>query len=286
MITVLSSKKFEQSMAMADSYEEWLEAATNFDKSTGAHRWRVMDQSRRYDYVSIRIRLDRLRSMRARHDNRGLLFTLNEGIHGNMAGMGNPRLYTRARSGTKTLIIDYVDEIVDALHYLASQTVTDISFEEKIEFFRRARHCFGCSAMMLSGSGSLAYFHMGVVKTLLGQDLLPAILSGSSGGSIVGAYIATQTITDIDVMFDPERIADAFGGEELGRDIGQNLRADDLYDALEQMIPDLTFDEAHELTGRKLNVSVAPVETLQTSRLLNAITSPNVFIREAVMASC
>ncbi|MGB5325072.1 MAG: patatin-like phospholipase family protein, partial [Pseudomonadales bacterium] len=41
-----------------------------------------------------------------------------------------------------------------------------------------------------------------------------------------------------------------------------------------------------ELTGRKLNVSVAPVETLQTSRLLNAITSPNVFIREAVMASC
>lgn len=286
MISVLGSKKFERAMDLAESYEEWLEAATNFDKATGAHRWRIMDQSRRYDYVSIRIRLDRLRAMRARHDNRGLLFTLNEGIHGNMAGMGNPRLYTKAKSGTKTLIIDYVDEIVDALRYIASATVSDISFEEKVEFFRRAQHCFGCSALMLSGSGSLAYFHMGVAKTLLQHDLLPDIISGSSGGAMVGAYIATQNIADVEEMFDPERIADAFGGDEMQRDSGQNLRAEDLYEALEQLIPDLTFQEAEELTDRELNVSVAPVETMQTSRLLNAITSPNVYIREAVMASC
>jgi len=34
-----------------------------------------------------------------------------------------------------------------------------------------------------------------------------------------------------------------------------------------------------------LNISVAPAEMHQKSRLLNAITSPNVFIREAIMAS-
>jgi TAG lipase/steryl ester hydrolase/phospholipase A2/LPA acyltransferase len=34
-----------------------------------------------------------------------------------------------------------------------------------------------------------------------------------------------------------------------------------------------------------MNVSVAPAETHQTSRLLNATTSPNVLIRSAVMAS-
>ena len=188
---VLSSKKFQKAMAQAHQYEEWLEAATDYDKAAGDYRWRLMDQSRRYDYVSIRIRLDKLRAMRARHDARGLLFTLNEGIHGNMGGMGNSRLYNKAKSGTKNLIIDYVDEIVDSLHYLASPQVDDIRFEEKIEFFRRAQHCFGCSALMLSGSGSLAYFHMGVVKTLLEHDLLPDIISGSSGGSLVGAYIAT-----------------------------------------------------------------------------------------------
>jgi TAG lipase/steryl ester hydrolase/phospholipase A2/LPA acyltransferase len=31
---------------------------------------------------------------------------------------------------------------------------------------------------------------------------------------------------------------------------------------------------------------VAPAEKHQNGRLLNAITSPNVFVREAVLASC
>ena len=56
--------------------------------------------------------------MRAKHDYHGLLFTLNEGIHGNMGGMGNAALYHRAAFGTKQLIEDYVDEIVDALELL------------------------------------------------------------------------------------------------------------------------------------------------------------------------
>jgi len=54
---------------------------------------------------------------------------------------------------------------------------------------------------------------------------------------------------------------------------------------VERMIPDLTFQEALERTGRHLNISIAAVETHQKSRLLNAIASPNVFIREAVLAS-
>ena len=49
---VLSSKKFEKAMAQAHSYEAWLEAATDYDKAAGDYRWRLMDQSRRYDYVS------------------------------------------------------------------------------------------------------------------------------------------------------------------------------------------------------------------------------------------
>ena len=62
-------------------------------------------------------------------------------------------------------------------------------------------------------------------------------------------------------------------------------KVDDLYAALERLIPDLTFLEAFERTGRHLNVSIAAAEKHQTSRLLNAITTPNVYIREAVMAS-
>jgi len=63
------------------------------------------------------------------------------------------------------------------------------------------------------------------------------------------------------------------------------LQVDEVQEMIERLIPDMTFQEAYERTGRMLNVSVAPVETHQTSRLLNATTSPNVLIQKSVMAS-
>ena len=116
------------------------------DAHNGLDRWKAIDQSQRYDYASIRLRLDRLRRLRKRGDNRGLLFNLNEGIHGNMGGMGRSSLYEKARFGTKQLVVDYVDEIVSSLEHLAQPEVDDISIEEKLDFFQRADHCFGRSA--------------------------------------------------------------------------------------------------------------------------------------------
>ena len=75
-------RTIESAMAAAETYEEWREAARAYDERSGLQRWKRKDQSPDFDYVSIRHRLDRLRSLRARHDYPGLLFTLNEGIHG------------------------------------------------------------------------------------------------------------------------------------------------------------------------------------------------------------
>ncbi|MFT7287699.1 MAG: TAG lipase/steryl ester hydrolase/phospholipase A2/LPA acyltransferase, partial [Halieaceae bacterium] len=91
--------KLEKSMETAESYGAWSEAAIAYDESSGSTRWRDIDQSRQYDYAQIRLRLDRLRSLRVRNDYQGLLFTLNEGIHGNMGGMGRSSLYRRAKFG-------------------------------------------------------------------------------------------------------------------------------------------------------------------------------------------
>jgi NTE family protein len=48
----------------------------------------------------------------------------------------------------------------------------------------------------------------------------------------------------------------------------------------------MTFQEAYEHTGVAINITVSPRQLHQQPRLLNATTSPNVFIREAVLASC
>jgi NTE family protein len=284
------TRALEKSLAQADTYERWLEIAESLDEKRGHRRWRSIDQSSQYDYVSIRLRLDRLRLLRARHDHRGLLFTLNEGIHGNMGGMGKPTLYERSLVGTKQLIVDYVEEIVDALKLLADPSVDDITFEEKVDFFRRARHCFGRSALLMSGSGTLLYFHVGVVKALAEQRLLPRILSGASGGSVVGALVCTHTDKELQHMFEPEYLVAEIQQEKgLFRSLGalrpRMLQLDEIVEMIDRLIPDLTFQEAYERSGRMLNVSVAPVETHQTSRLLNATTSPNVLIHKSILAS-
>lgn len=283
-------RKIEKAMAGAETYEDWRDAAQSHDRESGNERWKRNDQSRDYDYVSIRHRLDGLRSLRARHDYPGLLFTLNEGIHGNVGGMGNSELYRRAKLGTKQVIEDYVDEIVDALYLLDEVEHDEISQAEKDDFFHRARHCYGHSALMMSGSGMLLYFHVGVVKALLEQDLLPHVLSGSSGGSFVGSVLATHTDEELKTTFDPAFLVHEMEQEKRRLSLihkirPQILEVHEIQGIMERLIPDMTFQEAFEKTGRHLNVSIAPAETHQTSRLLNATTTPNVLIRPSIMAS-
>jgi NTE family protein len=283
-------KKLEAAMESATCYDEWREAAILHDDESGAARWREVNQSRRYDYASIQTRLEHLRNLRENEDDRGLLFTLNEGIHGNMGGMGKSELYGKSKFGTKHLIEDYVTEIAESLEHLANPAVDSIGFEEKLDFFQRASHCFGRSALMLSGSGTLLYFHLGVAKALWAERLLPDIISGSSGGAFVGSVVCACTEDELDDLFEVgiQHDRDDPSGllARILANVGkERMKADDIWRALEEFLPDYTFEESFKITGRHMNVPVAPSENHQKSRLLNADTSPNVFMREAVLAS-
>src|SRR3546814_165624 len=178
------------------------------------------------------------------------------------------------------LVEDYVAEVVASLDKIA--TSRGIPREEKRDFFRRAQHCYGRSALLLSGSGSFLFFHIGVVKALWEEGVLPAIMSGASGGSIVAAIVCTRKNADIGAFLESERLANPDRDPE-----GRRLAPDEVRERLADLIPDLTFQEAYEASGRHLNVSVAPAEKHQNGRLLNAITAPNVLIREEIgRASC
>ncbi|MCB1732700.1 MAG: DUF3336 domain-containing protein, partial [Halieaceae bacterium] len=204
-----SLRKFGQAVSQAESYEQWLALAEAYDRETGADEWRRNDASRQYDHASISKRLQRLRTLRNKGDDHGLLFALNEGIHGNMAGMGRAALYQRAKAGTKVLIEDYINEIRDSLNYLAPRDFLGIPWAERIEFFQRASHCYGRSALMLSGGGTLGYFHFGVIKTLIEQGLCPAVISGASAGAFVASIVGTRTDAEYLQLFENNYLARA-----------------------------------------------------------------------------
>ena len=290
LIKPLSMREAEKAIDAASSYAEWASAAVLHDSLTGMEAWKRAEVTDLYDYAAIKARLQRLRNCRLTGDNRGLLFTLNEGIHGNMAGMGNRALYSRAKIGTKQLITEYIDEIACSLRYLADLENSEITFEEKLDFFHRASHCFGRTALMLSGGAALGNFHLGVIKTLVAENLLPKVISGASVGAIFAAAIGTNSLAQLQEFFKVENLITA-SEEEAGLLRGLWSRGDNkldrelLNDLVTNYIPDLTFEEAYKKTGRHINITVSPVEPLQKGRLLNAIASPNVLIRSAVMAS-
>jgi len=268
-------------LSAAETYAEWREAALALDELTGAADWRRRPDSRHYDYAVIQLRLERLQRVRAGGDLHDLLFALNEGIHGNMAGMGNPALYDVALGGTKHLIEEYVAELDAAIHQIAEADERIIPFAEKLDFLRRARHCYGASALMLSGGGSLGPFHLGVTRALVEQELLPTVISGASAGAFVAGILGTHDNGELRALLNQHPPLELYE-----HPAGTRLTAPMLYAMVERLIPDLTFQEAFERTGRQINISIAPREVSQRSRLMNAITSPNVFVRSAVLASC
>lgn len=279
----------EGRLAQASSYEDWQQAAREHDRLSGMDAWKQTDESDDYDYADIGRRLQELRDLRARGDDMGLLFVLNEGIHGNMSGIGQSSLYEAARFGTKQLIVAYVDELIDCLKHVSSLPESDITWQDKLDFFERASHCFGRSALMLSGAGSLLHFHAGVVKTLIDENLLPTVVSGSSGGALIAGVLGTHDDDELHAFFASGALAPVcrqIFGEPNWRFRRPQIKAAEAYRLVELLVADLTFQEALEKTGRMINITIASVEKHQASRLMNATTSPNVYVRSAVLASC
>ncbi len=274
--------------AAREEYEEWFSAALAEDERRGALRWKAQERSSRYDFLVVRERLNELREVRASGDLKHLMYYFDEGMHGNMAGIGAPALYARARTGTKDLIEEYISALDEGLEHLASVETSEVSVEERLHFFRRARQAFGRCALMLSGAGSLGPFHLGVAQALASQNLIPNVISGASAGSMVAAVLCTHTNAHVLERLTDDAILDTLA-EAQSLDINPesgSMGKDAVRLLIDSWIPDLTFAEAREVSGRSLNVSVAPSSMHQQSRTLNDVTSPHVLIREAVLASC
>jgi predicted acylesterase/phospholipase RssA len=54
-----------------------------------------------------------------------------------------------------------------------------LTLDNKLSFLHSTRHAYGRSALLLSGGATMGLFHLGMVKALWEQKLLPRIISGA-----------------------------------------------------------------------------------------------------------
>lgn len=279
----------KRAMAQARDYRSWYEAAEELDRWQGMETWREDENSADYDFPLIRERLQVLRKYHTDNDVRKLVYYLRQGMHWNLGNVSNPALYRHSRVGTKYLIQDYLDSLASTLNYLCDTDFPEFPTEEKTKFFQEVAQSFGRSALVLSGGATMGFFHVGVVKSLREQGLLPRVISGSSAGAMVAAAIGTVKDEELDDAFDAKRFSIKFWDLlQLSSAVRRGVIMDDnqLRQAIEGLIPDMTFAEAYEQTRCIINITVSPANTNQIPRLLNHLTFPHLYLREAVLASC
>ncbi len=276
-------------MAEATDYSMWRDAAETLDHLEGGEQWRTQDSSDEYDWRLIRSRLRQIRSFRRENAAGKLAHHLRQGLHWNLGNIGSPHLYGRVRVGTKQLIGDYVAEVCGALEWLCDVETEELPLTEKLGFFRQTAQSYGRSALMLSGGATLGLFHVGVVKALYRENLMPVVMSGSSAGSVVAATVSTRPPEEVEELLDPESAYYHFWRVLSLRQMWRRRSIMDqsqLKRAISKNVRDLSFDEAFKMSGRILNITVSPAGENQPPRLLNHITFPYLYLREAVLASC
>ena len=189
-------------MSEAETYHEWHLAAERLDEIEGHLEWKASDASPHYDSKLLRERIRQVREMEAQENMSSLVNWLRGGLQRNFVGTGNTELFEHTHVGTKALIERHHCEMTRLLYDVASCPEETMSLEKRLAFFTEARHALGKSALLLSGGLGLGMYHLGVVRALHEQNLLPRIISASSFGAAVAAVVGTSTVEELSLMFD------------------------------------------------------------------------------------
>ncbi|KAK8195868.1 Lipase 5 [Zalaria obscura] len=288
-------------LRQAESYNDWLGAATELDRLEANDIWKLEEESSEYDTALVKDRLQQLEDARISCDAERMLYLIRTSLTRGLGGMGDLRLYKHSRVGTKDLIERYIEAALNTLDTLIDLTTPgrDGALEPRnvMEQLLMARQAFGRSALLLSGGGTLGMNHIGVVKALFEAQLLPRIISGASAGSIVCAVLCTKTDAEIpavlkDFCYGDLAVFEKEGEESVLRKAARFLKHGALFDisnlvrVMKELLGDLTFQESYNRTRRILNICVSTASLYELPRLLNYVTAPNVMIWSAVAASC
>ena len=299
------------------TYEAWYDGQSDADAIRGVDDWAVMDRHPRYDWSILRTLKRDLERCRRLGDERGLCSQLRAQSSRNVCCILTPALYQRSQIQTKKLIHEYVSEVRQCISYLKERPgVTNgaasvVPAQEKRQILVDMRTTLGRTSLVLQGGAMISMCHMGVVKALYGQRLLPRIITGTSSGALVAAHVCITKDEDLVSFLDAASInldaflrsqnthttngATSWFGSSFFATIKRRYRRYRTFhhvfdiDVIQQCttdnLGDITFEEAYAKTGRILNVTIAMSEVAGTPQLLNYLTAPHVLVRSAVVAS-
>lgn len=288
--TTLRLRKLDRDLSHAATYAEWFAIAGEHDRLSGAGDWQQNDCTDLLHVSEIRHSIETLRVMREEGATWELTKKFQEVLFRHQGEFTHPELYHVAKTGTKAVVKEFLDEIETCLHYLVSLEVEGVTDDYRLEQVKRVGRVYGRPALLLSGGALLGLYHFGVIKALFEEDLLPRTISGSSMGSIMAAWACSHTDDELRTLFgDVSQInREALTRLPFREMLKQRtvMNQPKLLKFLGTIMGDMTFAESVKHSRRILNITVSPLNKLQTPRLLNYLSSPEALVHHAVLASC
>lgn len=298
-------EKLRKNLRVQTNYEDWVKAAKDLDRHLGSDKWKEDEDSSYYQPRTIKRVLVEMRKLRhqaeteeRKHENqpgframdklRGLVEAC---VKNNFSGFEDPHLYSETYYGTKDLIQAYVDEVSNTLKFMFESP--QLSQKEKRDLSKHLGTNFGRTALCLSGGATFAYYHFGIAKALLDADILPDIITGTSGGALVAALLATRTNEELKQLLIPALAHKITACHDpMSVWFPRWWRTGARFETVDWAkrcswfcYGSLTFLEAYQRTGRILNVSCVPSDPHSPSILANYLTAPDCVIWSAVLAS-
>ncbi|KAI1621166.1 acyl transferase/acyl hydrolase/lysophospholipase [Exophiala viscosa] len=294
------------------TYEQWYAAQYEKDAIRGVDDWVVSPRDSSYDWQIVKSLKKDLERCRLLGDDRGLCSQLRAQSSRNMGRILSPSLYRKSNVQTKRLIHDYIKEVrlciahISDRNHIANNVNTLVSAQEKRQVLQDMRTALGRTTLVLQGGAMISMCHLGVVKALYLQRLLPQIITGTGTGALIAALVSTTPDENLLAVVNGSNInLDAFHRAQHEYTNGEmnswsgslkrrykRYRAshhlfdiDVLRDCARDNLGDITFEEAYAKTGRILNITIAMSEVAGTPQLLNYITAPHVLIWSAVASS-
>ena len=299
-------RQLRRKLQAQDNYEDWITTARELDRIQGNEKWKTTDEYAYYDFTTVERVTEEMRSARlsitsslhagfkdasSQRAREELKILLEACMKSNFVGIENPRLYSETYYGTKNAVQDFYDEAEKCLSLMLN--LKDWDEDEKREMFKHMHTNFGRTALCLSGGAAFAYYHFGVIKALIDADLLPEVMTGTSGGALVASLIATRTDEELKRLMVPALAYRINACSEaittwLPRWWKTGARFDSITWAQKCAWfthGSMTFKEAYERTGRILNITCIPSDPHSPTILANYLTSPDCVIWSATLAS-
>ena len=276
------------------TYESYICQQQKIDLKENRVQWRKEPSSTHYDYDLIISRTQKIRNFIDIKDVTSLMFIISSGLVRNLGGITNQVLFKRARSGTKDAIRDYVSTVKEAIE-LVFEDESCCSYLAKRVFLRDSLQIFGQSALILFGGANYGIFHIGVIKALNEQGMLPRIICGLSTGAVIGALLCTHR--EVSSLTESQNfnfgtsqpkgtIRSVFGKLFRFFRYGMFMDIGVLERFIKNNIGNITFEEAYQKTGRILNIIVYSNRRNEKPFIMNYVTSPTAVIWSAAAASC